>query len=186
MKQRIPLPTVLASAVIAVACLSVLVARDAPPSNWKSLETNYAQANVELAKARIAMADRENAEAPGTIPKETMDILRTGLLLTQDRLQQLQANTTTDSFASQIIAAEGTLQALEVNHSESLKANQLQAGAVPDVNLRGEVAEIELAKSKLALLKGLAKQPPEVRIDSQIRFLQDDIIALWARPLRED
>jgi hypothetical protein len=62
----------------------------------------------------------------------------------------------------------------------------LQAGAVPDVELRREQAEISVAKARLAALQALPQQSPQVRVEWQIRMLQDDIRALWARPLIQD
>jgi hypothetical protein len=81
---------------------------------------------------------------------------------------------------------EGMVQACETNYAESIKANQLQTGAVPDVELRREKAEIAVAKARLAALRVLSQQPPQVRVEWRIRMLQDDIRALWARPLIED
>ncbi len=75
---------------------------------------------------------------------------------------------------------------IEANHAESLKANQLQPGAVPDVELRNEQAEIDMARARLAALQSLPQQPPQVRVDWEIRMLQDGIRALWARPLIEN
>ena len=186
MTQRIALPTVVASAIIAVACLSALFARDVVPSNWKSLERSYAQASVELAQARLAMAQSENAAAAGSVSKELMDVLKAGLLRAQDQMRQFESSENASPLGPQIIEAEGALQAMQVNHAESMKANQIQAGAVSDVALRREQAEIELAKARVAALKSLAQQPADVQLAWQIRFLQDDIGALRARPIRED
>jgi hypothetical protein len=43
-----------------------------------------------------------------------------------------------------------------------------------------------VAKARLASLKALAQQPPEIRMQWEISQLQDQIRALWARPLIED
>jgi hypothetical protein len=186
MTKRIALPLVLAPCVIAVACLSQLSARDEAPSNWKSLEQRYAEANLELAKARLAKAQSQNQEVPGTNSREMMDELQSGVQVTQDRLKQLAVNQSSKSSSPEIAAIEGVIKALETNHAESVKANRLQAGAVKDVELRREQAEINVAKARLATLQALPQQSPEVRIEWEIRMLQDDIRALWARPIIED
>jgi hypothetical protein len=101
-------------------------------------------------------------------------------------MRQFESSENASPLGPQIIAAEGALHAMQVNHAESMKANQIQAGAVSEVALRREQAEIELAKARVAALKSLAQQPADVQLAWQIRFLQDDIGALWARPIRED
>ena len=186
MTKRIVLPLVLAPCVIAVACLSQLSARDEAPSNWRSLEQRYAEANLELAKARLAKAQSQNQEVAGTNSREMMDELQSGVQVAQDRLKQLVVNQSSNSHSPQIAAIEGLIRALETNYTESVKANQLQPGAVKDVELRREQAEINVAKARLAAPQALSQQPPEVRIQWEIRMLQDDIRALWARPLVED
>jgi hypothetical protein len=52
--------------------------------------------------------------------------------------------------------------------------------------LRREQAAIVVAKARLAALKVLDQQPPEVRIQWELGQIQDQIRALWARPLIED
>lgn len=49
-----------------------------------------------------------------------------------------------------------------------------------------EEARKQLSQARLAALRALAQQPPEVRVQWEIRQLQDEIRALWARPLIED
>ena len=186
MTKRIALPLIVATCVIAFVCFSKLSARDEAPSNWKSLEQGYAEASLELAKARLAMAQSQNKAVAGTISKETMDELQSGVQVSQDRLKQLVVNQNSNGVSPQIAAIEGVIRALETNYAESLKANQQQAGAVADVELRREQAEINVAKGRLAALKALPQQTPQVRIEWEIRMLQDDIRALWARPLIED
>jgi hypothetical protein len=186
MTKRISLPLVLVSCVIAAACFSQLSARDEAPSNWKSLEQRYAEADLELAKARLAKAQSQNKEVAGTNSREMMDELQSAVQVTQDQLKQLVVNQNSKSYSPQIAAIEGVIRALETNYAESVKANQLQPGAVKDVELRREQAEINVAKARLAALQALPQQPPDVRIEWEIRMLQDDIRALWARPIIED
>lgn len=186
MTKRIALPLILITCAIAFACFSTLSARDEAPSNWKSLEQNYAEASLELAKARLEMAQSQNKAVAGTISKQTMDELQSGVQISQDRLKQIAVNQNANSYSPRIAAVEGVIQALETNYAESVKANQLQADAVSDVELRREQAEINVAKARLAALKALPQQTPQVRIEWEIRMLQDDIRALWARPLIED
>lgn len=186
MTKRFALPVMLAPCFVAVTFLSVLFARDDVSSNWKTLETRCAQANLELAQARLAMAQHENQADAGSVPAETMDSLQAGVRLAQDRLLQLAASGDVHPYAPQIKAAEAALQGLEENHKKSLEANRLQARAVSALALRQEQAEIEVAKARLAALGALAQQPPEVRVQWEIRQLQDEVRALWARPLIED
>jgi hypothetical protein len=186
MTKRIALPLIVATCVIAFACYSKLSARDEAPSNWKSVEQRYAEANLELAQARLAMAQSQNKAVAGTVDKETMDALQSGVQIARDRLKQLVVNQNPEALSPQVAAMEGVIQALETNYSESVRANQLQAGAVPDVELRREQAEISVAKARLAALQALPQQSPQVRVEWQIRMLQDDIRALWARPLIQD
>ena len=186
MTKRIALPLILVPCLIAIACLSAHSARDESPSNWKSLEQQYSKANLELAEARLAMAQSQNKAVAGTVSKQTMDDLQSGVQVARDWLKQLASSQNPNKYSPQIAAIQGVFQALETNHAESLKANELQAGSVSNVDLRREKAEIAVAKARLAALQGLPYQSPEVRIQWEIRMLQDDIRALWARPLIED
>jgi hypothetical protein len=186
MTRRFALPSVLATCALAVACLSTLFAGDAAAPNWKGLEIRYAQANVELAMARLAQAESQNNQAADTITPDSIDMLKAGVKLTQDQLQQLQATTATNPYGPQIAAAEEDLKALVDDHNESVQANKLQAGAVPDPQLRREQAEIDVATARLVALKSLAQQPLEVRLEWEIGQLQDQVRALWARPLIQD
>jgi hypothetical protein len=186
MKKHIALSLILFTCLITFAYFSKLSARDELPSNWSDLEKRYAEANLELAQARLAVAESQNNAVAGTIAKQTMDYLQTGVQVSRDQLKQIAVNKNANALSPQIAAIEGTIQALETNYAESLKANQLQAGAVADVELRREQAEISVAKAKLAALQSLNQQSPQVRVEWEIRMLQDDIRALWARPLIED
>jgi hypothetical protein len=106
--------------------------------------------------------------------------------LTKDRLQQLQSGSTTDPYGPQIAAAEDDLRGQEADYAEAIKANKIQAGVVSNTELQREQAEIAVAKARLAALKVLSKQSPEVRMQWEICQLQDQVRALWARPLIED
>jgi hypothetical protein len=186
MTKRISLPLVLVLGVIAGMTLSNLFAGDEAPSNWKAVEKSYAEANFELAQARLAMAQSQNKAVAGTIDKETMDELTSCVQIARDQVKQIAVNQSANSLSPQIAAMEGVIRGLEVNYGESLKANQLQNGTVPDLELRREQAEIAVAKARLAALRVLSQQPPQVRVEWQIRMLQDDIRGLWARPLVQD
>lgn len=186
MTTRIKLPLILVLGIAAGFSLSNLFARDDNSSNWMAIEKSYAEANLELAQARLAMAESQNKAVADTIDKETMDALTSAMHIARDQAKQIAVNQNVNSLSPQIAAMEGMVQACETNYAESIKANQLQAGAVPDVELRREQAEIAVAKARLAALRVLAQQPPQVRVEWQIRMLQDDIRALWARPLIQD
>lgn len=188
MTTRSTILAVCTSSLIAAVSLSGLFARDEPPPNWKSLELRYAQANLALAKARLALAESQNKVANRTISPDMINALKAGVKLTQDDLQQIQApaNGNKNPYAPQIIAAQDVLNALIEAHNQSLQANNLQPGAVPEPKLRREQAEIDLAAARLAGLQSLAQQPLEVRMQWQIGQLQDDVRALWARPLVSD
>lgn len=186
MTKRFTLLTASALCLITAFCLSGLLAREGAPSNWKMLEIRYAQADLELAMARLAQAESQNKLTSGTISQEMIDALKAGVKLTQDQLQQLTGKGSANPYAPQIAAAADIVKALENDHSESLQANKLQAGSVAEPQLRREQAEIEVAKARLAALQSLSQQPLEVRLDWEIHQLQDDIRALWARPLVQD
>jgi hypothetical protein len=183
MTKHTTLPIILTLAVLALATLSARSAREDLPSNWLTIENQYAQANLALAKARLALAKSQNRTVQNTISDETMNMLKAGVQLAQDQAKQLAVNKKADSLSPQIAAAETLLRGLQENEAESLKANKIQPGVVPDAELSRQHGEIEVAKARLAALKILAGQPPEVRIEWQIRMLQDDIRALWARPI---
>jgi hypothetical protein len=185
MTKRFSTLCLVASCVILGACLNALFARDNAPNPWRSLVKSYAEANLELAQARLAQAQSENQNVKGSVSQAMLGELEAGVQVAQERLKQLDGNRA-EPYAPQIKAAEDAVSGLEADHTESLKANQLQAGAVPDIELRREQAEIAVAKARLAALKSLAQQPPDVQIRWQIDQLQDDIRALWARPLIED
>jgi hypothetical protein len=186
MTRRIALLTLLVAAALAGACLSSLFARDEKSTNWDALKLRCAEANFELAQARLAQAESENKLAAGTITPDTVELLQAGVKLTGEQLQQLQGKGGADAFAPQIAAAASLVQALESDHNESLQANKLQPGSVAEPQLRREQAEINVAKARLAALQSLPQQPLEARLEWEISQLQDDIRALWARPLIQD
>jgi hypothetical protein len=186
MKNRFMLLAMLAVCVTLGMCLNGLLADQNAPSNWKALEKAYAEANVELAKARLAQAKSENQTVKGSVSDGMMDELAAGVQLTQDRLKLLQNPGGGDPFGLQITAAANALRGLEDDHAESVKANSIQAGAVPEAELSREVAEVAVAKARLAVVKDLAQQPADVRLQWELLQLQDQIRALWARPLIED
>jgi hypothetical protein len=106
--------------------------------------------------------------------------------ITENQLKQLDSASAANPFGSQIIAAQDDLKRLEADLDESLAANKLQAGAVSELAIGREQAEINVAKARLAALQALAGQPADVRFQWQINQLQDQIRALWVRPLIED
>jgi len=186
MSRKSSLLFAMAACVVFGACLNALFAGNDAPSNWKSLEKAYAKANVDLAQARLAQAQSENQAVRGSVSNGMLAELQAGVQLTQERLRQIENDPPGDSFAPQIAAAEDAVRALEADHAESLKANGLQANAVPAPELRREEAEITVAKARLAALKVIGREPAGVQVQWEIGQLQDQIRALWARPLIED
>jgi hypothetical protein len=186
MNNRITFITVSTLCLVAVAGLSSLFAKDSGSAAWKALEQSYAQANLELAQARLALAKNQNEESSGTVSQEMIDELEAGVQITENQLKHLDSASAANPFAPQIIAAQDDLKRLEADLNESLAANKLQAGAVSELAIGREQAEINVAKARIAALNALAEQPAEVRIQWQIGQLQDQIRALWARPLIED
>ena len=112
--------------------------------------------------------------------------LQAGVQLTEGRLRQIESDAPGDPFAPQIAAAEDAVRALEMDHAESVKANGLQANSVPAPELRREEAEIVVAKARVAALKAIGREPAGVQVQWEIGQLQDQVRALWARPLIED
>src|SRR5690349_21852420 len=128
MKNRYVVVAAMALCVALGACLNGLFARDDAPSNWPALEKAYAEANIELAKARLAQAKSENESVKGSVSDGMLEELAAGVQVTQDRLKLLEHPGQGDPFGPQIIAAENNVRGLEEDHAESLKANSLQAG----------------------------------------------------------
>lgn len=186
MNKQLTLITLLAIVLITAISLTSLRARDATPPNWSTIERNYATANLELAKSRLALAESQRQAVADSVSEETLDALQAGVRFAQDRLAHLSNRDAANPFAPQIATATDQLKGLEADHAKSLEANRLAAGAVSDLKLRNEVAEINLAKARLAAMQSMAQQPLEVRIQWQIALLQDEIRALWARPHIED
>lgn len=186
MTTRIRLAIAFVACSFLGAYFSSLFAQNRAPANWKELEINFARANVELAQARLAMAKSENAAVAGTIPRETMAALAADIQVSTDRLRMLESGQDGNPYGPQILAATGIIKSLETAYNESIRANQLAPGTVKDVSLRRQFAEINVAKARLASLQVLAQQPPEVRTAWEFQLLQNDISALWARPLIED
>src|SRR5262249_13842091 len=146
------------------ATLNMLFAGGTDSDAWKSLERNYAAANVELAEARLAQANSENQAEADSVSQEMIAQLKAGVQLAQGRVKQLESKTRDNPYGPEIQAAGESISALQNNYDESVKANKIQSGAVPDFQLRREKAAIDVAKARLAALKVLNQQPAEVRI----------------------
>jgi hypothetical protein len=186
MTKRFVVFAAMAACVLFGMSIGALFAGADSPSNWATLEKAYAQTNLQLAQARLAQAQSENQAVKGSVSDGTLDELMAGVKLTQDRLRQLESGAKSDSYAPQIAAAEEAVRGLEADLAASVKANSIQAGSVTDAEVRREEAEVAVAKARLAQLKALAQQPPDVRVRWEIGQLQDQVRALWARPLIED
>jgi hypothetical protein len=188
MTKRVILIVTCVPCLFAALSIAGLFARDQAPPAWKALEIRYAQANLELANARLAQAESQNKLTAGTIDPDTIELLKGGVKLAQAQLRQLDSQTGSNAnpYAPQVLATEYVIAALANNHNESLQANKLQPGAVPAAQLQREQAEIDVARARLAALQSLAQQPLEVRLKWEIGQLQDDIRSLWARPLITD
>jgi len=184
MSIRSKFVTASALCVLTSFCRTSLAANDS--ADWKAVETSYAEANLALAEARLAQAQSENATDTDSVSAETIDSLEAGVQLAQAQVKQLNSGDAANTYAAQIMAAEQELLGLKKDYNDSLAANKQQAGAVSDSVLRRQQAEVAVAKARLAAYRALAKQPAEVRIQWQIGQLQDQIRALWARPLIED
>lgn len=178
--------------VRSLACLFAFIsimalhANAAETSDWASLELGYAEANLELAQARLDLATSQKQAVADSVSDDTLDALEAGVLSAQNCLAQLKTKTAAGANASQILAAEQELQGLKAAYTKSLEANKLAAGSVSDLELRSQLAEVNVAKARLAAARELGNQPVEVRMQWQIGQLQDQIRALWARPLIED
>ncbi len=186
MTQRLALMVALTTSLLLLAYLATSFAQETGSADWTSLETHYAKANLALAQARLAIVDHENQEAAESVGQETMDALQAGVKLAQDRLLLLQANHDANPYAPMVDAAKAQVKGAEVKLEESLRANSIDQSAIPEVILRRERAEIEVAKARLAMLMQLNEQPVDVRLQWEIRQLQDEVRALWNRPLLQD
>jgi hypothetical protein len=186
MSTQIKLIASLSVLAVTLLALSTLFAADPKPSDWSAAERAYVTANLELAESRLALAVRQQKAVVDSVSQDTIDALRANVTSFKDHLAHLDGTKTPDPFTAQIAAARRELDALEVAHNKSLEANRIAAGAVPPIDLENEVAEINVAKARLAVLQAIANQPAEVRIQWQIGQLQDQIRALWARPMIED
>ena len=112
--------------------------------------------------------------------------LQSGLQLTQQRLRQIDSDAPGDALRRRLRLLRTRSRALETDHAESIKANGIQANAVPATELRREQAEIAVAKARVAALKAIGREPAGVQVRWEIGQLQDQVRALWARPLIED
>ena len=186
MLKRINFVLLVLICVVLGATLNSLLA-GAPDSNkWKSLEHDYAVANLRLAEARLAQATSQNQSVPDSVSREMIRELKAGVQLAEGQIKLLDSAARENPYGPQIQAAKDAVAAMQNNFDEANKANKIQAGTVADVQLRREQAAIDVAKARLAALTALDQQPPEVRIQWEIGQLQDQIRALWARPLIED
>lgn len=186
MTLRKALPTALTMFIFLLAFLTRCSAQETNAGDWTALKIQYAKANLELAQARLALAVHQNQEVPDSVAVGTMESLQAGVQIAQGRLERLQSNQPADPYASLIIDAEARVKGAEEKFQESMRANRIQAGTIPEVLLRQERAELDVAKTRLALLKTLHEQPVDVRLQWEIRELQDEVRALWNRPLLED
>src|SRR6478736_4495557 len=116
MRTRTAVLLVISSSVLTALSFSALTARDQAPSNWKALELRCAQTDAALAEARLAQAQSQNKLIPSTIPQEQIQMLQAGVMLTRDRLQQLQRNVSDNPFGPQLAAATDILRSLELPH----------------------------------------------------------------------
>lgn len=186
MTQRLTMLSMFAASLIGLAYFATSFAQESQPDNWNSLEIQYAEANLKLAEAQLATAQHTNQQAADSVSKATIDSLRAGVAIAQDRLKNLQGTGDENPYSEMILEAEARLRGAEEAYQESLQANGIDASAVPEVKLRKQQAEIEVAQARLAMLKSLDAQPADVRLHWEIRQLQDEIRALWNRPLIED
>lgn len=182
MSRRLALLAALAAPLVLWSYLAQSNAQQPGSDNWNALELQYAEANLALAKARLAIAQHENAELADSVSPETLGSLVAGVALAQGRLDNLQGKAG-DPNAGYIAEAQARLNGAEEDYQNSLRANSIDADAVPAVMLEQEQAEIAVAKARLAMLEVLNDQPAEVRLNWEIRQLQDEIRALWNRPL---
>jgi hypothetical protein len=155
-------------------------------TDWNAIQKSYAEANLELAQARLALAMNQNETVPDAVSKDTLNSLQAGVELAKSQLAELSKGDTANPFVPQIAAAEITLNGLESDYQAGLESNKLAPGSVTDLEMRREAAEVAVAKARLAALQSLRSQPPEVRMQWEIDRLQDEIRALWARPLIQD
>ncbi len=186
MKKPFLFFTVAAAGVIVGSLLTTLFAQSNRSSDWRSLERAYAEANLELAKARLGMALNQKKMVADSVPDDTLSDLEANVEFAQDRLAQLKSNRNTTFMTAAIAAAELDLKGTQNDYNKSLEANKIAAGAVPDLQVQLEAAELAAAKARLAVVRALGQQPAEVRVQWQIAQLQDEIRALRARPLIEN
>lgn len=186
MKQRLALIVSLATPLLLLAYLATSFAQETRSTDWKSLEIQNAEASLALAQAQLAVAIHQNQEAAESVPKETMASLQAEVQLAASRLKQLQGGELANPYAPMIAAAEARVKGAEQEYQESLRANSIDQSAVPEVMVQREQAKIAVAKSRLAMLQQLNGQPVDVRLQWEIRQLQDEVRALWNRPLIED
>ena len=186
MTQRLALIAMCTTPLLLLAYLATSFAQETGPSDWTSLELQQAEANLALAQAQLGIAEHQNQEVAESVSKATMDSLHAGVQLAEGRVQQLKLGNAGNPYAPLIAAAEARVAGAELEHQQSLQANSADPSAIPEVMLRREQAEIAVAQARLAMLKQLHAQPVEVRLQWEIRELQDDVRALWNRPLIED
>jgi hypothetical protein len=179
---------VTATAIFILTATAIWAQRNAGAarSDWNAIQKSYADANLELAQARLALAMNQNETVPDAVSKDTLNSLQAGVELARAQVAESNNGASRDPYAPQIAAAKIRLNGLETDYKAGLESNKLAPGSVTELEMRREAAEVAVARSRLAALQSLASQPPEVRMQWQIDRLQDEVRALWARPLIQD
>jgi hypothetical protein len=188
MTHRLTQIATLSLGLIAALSLPTLFAQAPAEPDWKAAQTAYATANLELAEVRLNQLNREREVARDAVPDETIAILESQVELAKLQLDQITNGKPGDVLDFQLAAAAAELKARETNYQKLVRIREFAASsaAVTGADLKLAAAQIAVARSRVGILKALAAQPAEVRIQWQIADMQNQIRSLWTRPQIED
>jgi hypothetical protein len=188
MTHRVSRIGMLSFALVAILGLTTLFAQNAGSPELQAAQKAYAAAILDLAETRLNQLNREREVARDAVPDETIAILEAQAELAKQQLDQVTNGKPVDILEFQISEAAAELQARDTNYQKLTRIREFAAtsAAVSASDLKIAAAQTAVARSRVAILKALASQPAEVRMQWQIADLQNQISSLWARPQIED
>ena len=163
-------------AVLLAVGLTLSAEKGDAPKTWPALARDYAAAASNLAQADVASAVAYNTSVPNAIPASEIEFLRAAAQAAQDRLVALEAGKPLDATASLVILAEANLKGARSAYARLLR--QASLVSVLEEQIRAAKARVDLAEAKLALVKALGDQPPEVRRQWQMQLLLDELVSM--------
>lgn len=171
-----------AASLLVLVLPSLAFAQAQAPQGAPSPPVEYAQLYVKLTQLSLQQALQANQQAPNTIPKGQIAVLKARVALAEAWAQAAQGNPNGNARDTAVLESQVIEKAAEENYQSALKINAISP--MNPIALEKLRVKLELARLRVKIARQLDPNAPLALMQYHLQRLQEDVSELAADRLR--